>query len=110
MAPPLPELADSRNKFEDLSGVNTSAYANPYDAMIEACEGNPVGYPLPTRLESLLAYHFQLLHFCARTSCCLAISMEADTSRLNSKPAIPPTAALAMLNRKPNFSPQSSRA
>jgi hypothetical protein len=42
MAPPLPELADSRNKFEDLSGVNSSAYPNPYDALIEACEDNPV--------------------------------------------------------------------
>jgi hypothetical protein len=46
MAPPLPELADTRNKFEDLSGVNSSAYANPYDALIEACEGSPVGEPL----------------------------------------------------------------
>jgi hypothetical protein len=42
MAPPLPELADSRNKFEDLSGLNTAAYANPYDAMIDACENHPV--------------------------------------------------------------------
>jgi len=43
MAPSLSELADSRNKFEDLSGVDTAAYANPYDALIEACEDNPVG-------------------------------------------------------------------
>jgi hypothetical protein len=42
MAPPLLELADSQNKFEDLSGVNSSAYSNPYDALIEACEDNPV--------------------------------------------------------------------
>jgi hypothetical protein len=33
--------ADSKNKFEDLSGVDIAAYANPYDALIEAC-GNPV--------------------------------------------------------------------
>jgi hypothetical protein len=42
MAPPLIELADSQNKFEDLSGVNSSAYSNPYDALIEACEDNSV--------------------------------------------------------------------
>ena len=42
MAPTLLELADSQNKFEDLSGVNSSAYSNPYDALIEACEDNPV--------------------------------------------------------------------
>jgi hypothetical protein len=43
MASSLPELADTRNKFEDLSGVDSAAYANPYDALIEACEDSPVG-------------------------------------------------------------------
>jgi len=37
MAPQVLETADSRNKFEDLSGVDISAYANPYDALLEAC-------------------------------------------------------------------------
>ncbi|KAH6722534.1 RNA ligase/cyclic nucleotide phosphodiesterase [Leptodontidium sp. MPI-SDFR-AT-0119] len=37
MAPQVLESADSRNKFEDLSGVDISAYANPYDALLEAC-------------------------------------------------------------------------
>lgn len=35
--------ADSQNKFEDLSGVDSSAHANPYDALIEACNDDPVG-------------------------------------------------------------------
>jgi hypothetical protein len=38
--------ADSRNKFEDLSGVDIAAYANPYDALIEACEDNSVSFVL----------------------------------------------------------------
>lgn len=46
MAPQVLELADQRNKYEDLSGVNSSSYANPYDALIEACEDNPVGKPI----------------------------------------------------------------
>jgi hypothetical protein len=63
MAPPLPELADSRNKFEDLSGVNSSAYANPYDALIEACEGNPVGEPLSQKPSKFLRLPFlDILH------------------------------------------------
>lgn len=38
----LPALADTLNKFEDLSGVNIAAYANPYDALIEASQNDPV--------------------------------------------------------------------
>jgi hypothetical protein len=38
----LPGSADSKNKFEDLSGVNIAAYSNPYDALIEACGDDPV--------------------------------------------------------------------
>ncbi|KAG0646916.1 hypothetical protein D0Z07_6198 [Hyphodiscus hymeniophilus] len=37
----LPGSADAKNKFEDLSGVDIAAYANPYDALIEACEDDP---------------------------------------------------------------------
>lgn len=37
-----PESVDVRNKFEDLSGVNIAAYENPYDALIEACQDDPV--------------------------------------------------------------------
>ncbi|KAH7356501.1 RNA ligase/cyclic nucleotide phosphodiesterase [Rhexocercosporidium sp. MPI-PUGE-AT-0058] len=42
MAPQVLETADSRNKFEDLSGVDISAYANPYDALLEACNNDAV--------------------------------------------------------------------
>lgn len=42
MVTPHPESADSRNKFEDLSGVDIAAYANPYDALIEASQDDPV--------------------------------------------------------------------
>lgn len=34
--------ADSKNKFEDLSGIDIAAYANPYDALIEGCHNDPV--------------------------------------------------------------------
>ncbi|KUJ11831.1 uncharacterized protein LY89DRAFT_688331 [Mollisia scopiformis] len=37
----LPPSADSRNKFEDLSGVDSTQYSNPYDALIEACRDDP---------------------------------------------------------------------
>jgi hypothetical protein len=43
----LPNSTDSKNKFEDLSGVDIAAYANPYDALIEACEDDPVSTPFP---------------------------------------------------------------
>jgi hypothetical protein len=38
----LPGSVDARNKFEDLSGVDTRAFSNPYDALIEACQDDPV--------------------------------------------------------------------
>lgn len=41
MAPSLPP-ADAGNKFEDLSGVEIKAGENPYDALINACNGQPV--------------------------------------------------------------------
>ena len=30
------------NTFEDLTGVSTSSFSNPYDALIAACEDDPV--------------------------------------------------------------------
>jgi vesicle-fusing ATPase len=30
------------NTFEDLSGISTSAFSNPYDALIAACEDDAV--------------------------------------------------------------------
>ncbi|CZR59861.1 uncharacterized protein PAC_09755 [Phialocephala subalpina] len=41
MSSSMLESADSRNKFEDLSGVSSAAFANPYDALIEACQNDP---------------------------------------------------------------------
>ncbi|RDW80032.1 hypothetical protein BP6252_04670 [Coleophoma cylindrospora] len=32
---------DALNKFEDLSGVNSALYQNPYDALLEACHDDP---------------------------------------------------------------------
>jgi len=42
MPPHIPGSVDSLMKFEDLSGVSTSSFSNPYDALIEACEDDPV--------------------------------------------------------------------
>jgi len=39
----LPDSVDASNKFEDLSGVDIRLHANPYDALIEACQDDPVG-------------------------------------------------------------------
>ncbi|CAL3967485.1 unnamed protein product [Diplocarpon coronariae] len=41
MASKVLETADSRNRFEDLSGIDNSAYANPYEALLEACNNDP---------------------------------------------------------------------
>lgn len=43
MPPTVQESADSKNSFVDLSGVDSSAFSNPYDALIEACNDEPVG-------------------------------------------------------------------
>jgi hypothetical protein len=43
MPPTLPGSADASNIYEDLSGVNsTTAFCNPYDALIEACHDDSV--------------------------------------------------------------------
>jgi len=45
MSTQLPESADARNNFEDLSGVSSAAHANPYDALLEASGNDPVETP-----------------------------------------------------------------
>jgi hypothetical protein len=42
MPPVLPGSVDAHVKFEDFSGVNSAAYTNPYDALIEACHDDMV--------------------------------------------------------------------
>lgn len=42
---PLPKSADKSNSIEDLSGVDTTAFANPYDALIDA-SGNDTVKPI----------------------------------------------------------------
>ena len=32
------------NTFEDLSGIATSAFDNPYDALLSVCEDDPVSF------------------------------------------------------------------
>lgn len=39
---PVPGPVETGNKFEDLSGIDTAAYENPYDALIDASHGDPV--------------------------------------------------------------------
>ena len=55
IAAPLSESVDSKNKFEDLSGIDATAYENPYDALIEASQGDPV------RHLSLLVFYIVVL-------------------------------------------------
>ena len=43
-------LADGGNKFEDLSGVDIKPGDNPYDALINACNGSPVSFTIPGTL------------------------------------------------------------
>lgn len=37
-----PVAVPTNNAFEDLSGISTSAFSNPYNALIAACEDDPV--------------------------------------------------------------------
>lgn len=41
MGPAL-ESTDAKNKLEDLSGVKLQPGENPYRALIEACDDDPV--------------------------------------------------------------------
>ncbi|TVY29626.1 hypothetical protein LHYA1_G001029 [Lachnellula hyalina] len=36
-----PDSVDARNTFEDLSGVDIAAFANPYDALIQSSQNDP---------------------------------------------------------------------
>ncbi|OAL01382.1 AAA-domain-containing protein [Phaeosphaeriaceae sp. SRC1lsM3a] len=49
MSTPAP--VHTNNTFEDLSGVSTAAFSNPYDALIAACEDDP------TQLQSKYSLH-----------------------------------------------------
>jgi len=64
MPPTLPGSVDATNKFEDLSGVDIRLYANPYDALIEACQDDPVSStsPFPTLLPVNLFIVIQSLY------------------------------------------------
>ncbi|KAL2022027.1 hypothetical protein VTK56DRAFT_6267 [Thermocarpiscus australiensis] len=48
---PTFDHADAGNKFEDLSGIDTKAAGNPYDALINACCGRPA------EIQSLYSKH-----------------------------------------------------
>ena len=39
------ESTDAKNKLEDLSGVTIKPGENPYEALIKACNNNPVSLP-----------------------------------------------------------------
>ena len=39
------ESTDAKNKLEDLSGVTIGPGENPYEALIKACNNNPVSLP-----------------------------------------------------------------
>ncbi|KAH7410247.1 P-loop containing nucleoside triphosphate hydrolase protein [Phaeosphaeria sp. MPI-PUGE-AT-0046c] len=51
MSTQKPDPGHTNNTFEDLSGVSTSAFSNPYDALIAACEDDP------TQLQSKYSLH-----------------------------------------------------
>ncbi len=66
MTPPLLQSTDIHNKFEDLSGVDSASYLNPYDALIEASDNHPVRtLPLQvltsTTTKSIFLFLFKIL-------------------------------------------------
>ena len=58
MPPSLPGSADAKNKFEDLSGVHSATFSNPYDALIEACHNDPVGTSPVSSISSAIFYSY----------------------------------------------------
>src|SRR5271170_7579059 len=101
----LPGSTDAKNKFEDLSGVDIAAYANPYDALIEACGDSPV----MTRFFSLQP---QSVEACVYSPLnCLQcqvffIRQQPNIPRHSSRPAMTLTAQRATASKRPNSSPQ----
>lgn len=66
MSSVLPASADSQNKFEDLSGVDSTQFSNPYDALLEACQNDSVSLQglCAVRMNSpLLGVHSEILIF-----------------------------------------------
>ncbi|KAF1942481.1 hypothetical protein EJ02DRAFT_375478 [Clathrospora elynae] len=51
MSEQKPGPAHANNTFEDLTGISTSAFSNPYDALIAACEDDP------TRIQEKYSLH-----------------------------------------------------
>jgi hypothetical protein len=54
----LLESADAKNNFSDLSGVDSTAFANPYDALIEASGDDPVSLLRLSRFPDFLNLNF----------------------------------------------------
>jgi hypothetical protein len=81
--------------------VDIAAYANPYDALIEACEDDPVITP------SLIPSPNQPESF--NTGQVLFIKQSTDTFRYSSKPVMTLIAQHETASKRPNFSPPSSR-
>jgi hypothetical protein len=75
------------NFFQDLSGVDTSAFSNPYDALIHASNNDPVNIHPKTQNSHL-----------------------NTKIRKNSKNATTRTEQPEMPNRNKNFSLQTSQA
>jgi hypothetical protein len=48
MQAPLLESTDSKNNFEDLSGIDATAYENPYEALVDASQGETVSLLSPS--------------------------------------------------------------
>jgi hypothetical protein len=52
---PLP--LHTNTTFEDLSGISTSSFTNPYDALIAACEDEPVRHHAGFSLKMIDVYN-----------------------------------------------------
>jgi hypothetical protein len=51
------EAAELRNKLEDLSGVEIKPGQNPYEALIDVCNGHPVSSVSDSRSLLVLLCH-----------------------------------------------------
>jgi hypothetical protein len=76
MSPAL-ESTDAKNKLEDLSGIKVKPGENPYKALIEACNDEPVSvvvfffcFPPPPSSMTGLEWHSFIRHWTGSAGGC----------------------------------------
>lgn len=115
----LPNPTATSNKFEDLSGIDAAAYENPYDALIEACNNDPVRSLSSSQYASQTCYCYLKYLYSCKPPCVSKLSPLRPESWMLTPPSLPrpssnPAIRLIVLpataSKKPNCYPLISLA